>query len=329
MDSTWPSGNARDAFDDGFQREIDAIYDRDDGDLFEDHRAAHGWVTGYLGDPFAPVWFVAENPSLTMVGNIEARDGDPTPERQWTVSRGDKLFRRMLVKHGFKDGPAYEAGGWRCYITDVIKAAAFVKDHRLKSNRQFMAAAEAWAPALRWELEHGQPLVVVSVGDKARRALTHLIKTEMIPTIPSRCHIPHYVYIAQYPDNKRKLPGGHQIRVDEYEQQFADIAHHPALVSSTENVVLRVSDGREVDLGPADEVRRAFGGIGDATGGSSGGGRWSYLLGYVPTGEILDPEDADRVAAEARDFKMALHGRLTDATELLLDRIASLAERPS
>ena len=123
-----------------------------------DHREMFPWVTGFLGDPSSPVWFVAENPSL---GQVERASGLPalrSPESQWAaVSRGDLLFREMLVEHGFKVGDALEAGGWRCYITDVIKSV-----HRAEAwNREPAAVrwgvAEAWASVFAWELATGNP----------------------------------------------------------------------------------------------------------------------------------------------------------------------------
>src|SRR5437899_2448473 len=65
-----------------------------------DHRRDFPWLTGSLGDRYADIWFVAENPSLSQV----RRAAGNSPELQWSVSRGDKLFREMLVKHGFKTG---------------------------------------------------------------------------------------------------------------------------------------------------------------------------------------------------------------------------------
>ncbi len=132
------------------------------------------------------------------------------------------------------------------------------------------------------------------------------------------------MYVASRPDNTRRLPGNHEIRRDEYAQEFAKIAKHPALMSGHDRVLLRVRDGREVDLGTPDEFKRAFDGITEATSGSSGGGQWSFLFGYVPTDEPLDPEDADRVSEEARDLRTAIGIDLTKATAELLDRIASL-----
>ena len=50
-----------------------------------DHRREFPWLTGSLGDPFSPVWFVAENPSLTQVRRMVPSTGvpcahDPTPD---------------------------------------------------------------------------------------------------------------------------------------------------------------------------------------------------------------------------------------------------------
>jgi len=98
----------RHEFDDGLRVRISRVY-RSAGGRFPDHRAEYGWVTGYLGDVFALVWFVAENPSLTQVEKIS--DPDPSPELQWTMSKGHLLFRGMLWEHGFKDGTSPTASG--------------------------------------------------------------------------------------------------------------------------------------------------------------------------------------------------------------------------
>lgn len=124
-----------------------------------DHRGDYPWLTGCLGDPFAPVWFVAENPSLTQVQRAIGN----SPELQWSVSDGDKLFRKMLVKHGFKHTPADNEGGWNCYITDVIKSAAFVTEWNLSPKKLQRRVAEAWTPVLTFELEQGKPRVVVAL----------------------------------------------------------------------------------------------------------------------------------------------------------------------
>ena len=114
-------------------RDIEAFYEglkEKVGEVFDahaelpDHRQEFPWLIGSLGDPFSPVWFVAENPSITQVKMAVGS----SPELQWSVSKGDRLFRRALAENGFKDGEPLEPGGWHCYITDVLKSAVKVKD---------------------------------------------------------------------------------------------------------------------------------------------------------------------------------------------------------
>jgi hypothetical protein len=120
-------------------------------------------VLACLGDPFASVWFIAENPSLTQMERVL----HATPEDQWNVSIGDKLFRQQLVAHGFKTGTIDSRGGWRCYITDVVKSVDRAGAWNKRPEAERAKIAEAWAPVLAWELKLGQPKIVVSVGGKA------------------------------------------------------------------------------------------------------------------------------------------------------------------
>ena len=135
-----------------------------------DHRQEFPWLTACLGDPFAKAWFVAENPSLTPVRVSRAT----SPEHQWSGGRGADLLREMLAKHGFKTGGPFAAGGWRCYITDVIKSAAVVKEWNALPAESHQMTAEAWAPVLRYELEVGEPELLVVLGAKTERLLVHL-----------------------------------------------------------------------------------------------------------------------------------------------------------
>ena len=115
----------------------------------QDVRESHSWLTGALGDPFAGIWFAAENPSRTQIERVSNPDGGtPTNEAQWWASRGDKLFREMLVKHGFKSGSIDSPGGWHCYVTNVIKEADYTKNWREKSQQARNGAAEIWASVL-------------------------------------------------------------------------------------------------------------------------------------------------------------------------------------
>jgi len=91
-----------------------------------DHRSLYPWLRGWLGDVTAGVWFVAENPSLTQIRRIHTTRS--TFESQWAASAGDRMFRHALCELGLKTGDPFEPGGWRCYITDVMKSVVFVKD---------------------------------------------------------------------------------------------------------------------------------------------------------------------------------------------------------
>lgn len=184
-----------------------------------DHRAQFPWVLACLGDPFAAVWFVAENPSLTQV----ERAVDSTPEDQWNVSVGDKLFREQLIAHGFKTGMADDVGGWRCYITDVVKSVDRVHEWNKLPQSERLLVADAWAPVLAWELELGQPSIVVSVGDKADRLLSHLLKRGLIPPLPRRMKVDHYSYIGSRPDTRTGLGPRHPDRIAAWSAQFAAV----------------------------------------------------------------------------------------------------------
>jgi hypothetical protein len=188
-------------------------------ELLGDHRARHPWVTGYLGNPFAPVWFIAENPSLGQMIKIPSTS---SREHQWNISKGDKLFRKMLVEHGFKSGAADQPGGWNCYITDVIKSAAAAgKWDKLPAKIRY-AVAEAWAPVLRWELEAGTPRVVVAVGRDAERYLTRLERDGAIPPLPALRYVEHYTSVAMRP--RGRVPPNDPARIEEYRQAFAEFA---------------------------------------------------------------------------------------------------------
>ncbi len=300
----------------------DAVY-RANPALMVDHRLEHPWLTGNLGDPHAPVWFVAENPSLTQVKRVA--DAAPTPESQWSISIGDRLFRKMLVEHGFKDAPAEAPGGWRCYITDVIKSAAVVTDHRKILRGELLALAEAWAPVLASEMEQGRPKVVVSLGKKTDGLLSHLIEQGLVPRPPARLRIHHYAYITSNPDRARRLGPNHPVRLTEYAQQFAEVAA-ASKVANHQTLTLRLSDGRRLELGSVAQFNASFQAVVETNGGSSGRGVWSTLFGFAPAREgVVSVEYANRLALEAADYLATMELSLTPDAKALLRLLTSLA----
>ncbi len=185
----------------------------------KDHRSEFPWLTGSLGDPFAPVWFVAENPSLTQVRKVPGG----SREQQWSVSPGDQLFRASLARHGFKEGGPLSVGGWQCYITDVIKSAEVVNVWRTEADEVQRRVAEAWAPVMRYELERGRPRFLVVLGEKAEVLLRHLERSQLIPLLPTSRRIYHYSYVGSYPDKRGRRPG-HPERVTEWDAEFERVA---------------------------------------------------------------------------------------------------------
>lgn len=184
-----------------------------------DHRTKFPWLFGALGNPRTPVWFVAENPSLRQVQKFA---GANSPEVQWTASNGDKLLREALTLHGFKTGGPLEPGGWRCYITDVIKSAGIVAEWRQRPEADRMRVAEAWASVLEFEVAYGGPKHLVVFGKAADAVLAHLERRRLIPSLPPRTRIHHYSYLGQRAEGRRGP--GHPERVVEWHRHFAEIA---------------------------------------------------------------------------------------------------------
>jgi hypothetical protein len=211
----------REEFFAGLGAAVDAIF-AGHPELY-DHRREFPWLTGSLGDPFAGVWFIGENPSLNMVRRMT---GDSV-EQQWAASRGDLLFRERLVAHGYKDAPPLSEGGWHCYITNVAKTAEVVKEWRGKPEADRDRIAEAWAPVLRYELEHGQPRLLVFLGRRAtgfgesERLTRQLSTSGLIPDLPTTANVYHYAFIGQRVDKGRGP--GHPERIAEWDEQFAEV----------------------------------------------------------------------------------------------------------
>jgi uracil-DNA glycosylase len=200
-------------------RQIAAAFQRHP-DLY-DHRREYPWLIGALGDPTAGVWFVGENPSLGQVERaIDPLGGRPTEEAQWWASRGDQLFRDLLVQHGFKSTPKHAHGGWQCYITNAIKEADYAQQWRGSPAERRRRAADAWEPVLRWELEHSRPHLVVALGKTVREILTYLERRGL--RLPRVEMVQHYSYVALRPRGNQGPM--HPERVREYSEEFSRIA---------------------------------------------------------------------------------------------------------
>jgi hypothetical protein len=190
-----------------------------------DHRKDHPWWIGALGSIQADVVFVGENPSLSQLeaATDPVTGGPPTIETQWWQSRGDKLLREALIGAGFKGGTLESKGGWRCYITNVIKQADYAEKWKKKGVIPLREAAELWSPVLSFELTKVNPRVIVAMGNKPHKLLLHLMKKGLIPR-HQLCKVHHYSYVALRADAKRKLGPMNPIRVSEYKEQILAVA---------------------------------------------------------------------------------------------------------
>ena len=214
-------------FDRELRQRIDDVYRTNP--RLPDHRSEFPWLTSYLGDPHAPVWFVAEYPSLTQV----ERAPFSTPEAQWNISIGDRLFREMLAKHGFKTGGEAAPGGWRCYITDIVKSTYRAKKWNAAAREELFAIAEGWSPVLAWEFETARPAILVVLGSRTKTLLDHLVERRLVPLPRTVMTAWSYVYVASRPDAARKLGPMHPVRLAEYDQQFAAIAQRRDEIATT------------------------------------------------------------------------------------------------
>jgi hypothetical protein len=208
-----------DTYYSGLGQQIDKVF-QSNPNLF-DHRQQYPWLQGALGNPGSGIWFIAENPSLTQIERVRNPDGGPpTPEAQWWSSNGDKLFREMLVKHGFKEGSIDSPGGWNCYITNVIKETDYTSRWREKSQAARDHAALTWSGVLAWEIDQTKPKYVVIFGQATEKYLNYLQSLRRIH-LPPYERIQHYAYIGQRAEGK--LGPMHPDRIKRYDEVFAKI----------------------------------------------------------------------------------------------------------
>lgn len=145
------------------------------------------WLYGALGEVPSDVMFIFGNPN---VGGVERaqRDsvdgGPPNIESQWwggATNFGATRFRVALNRLGLKTSPPNFKGGWRCYITNVIKEMNVVSEDRRIARKR--THARAWAPVLRWEIEHVRPRHVFCSGGEVFGLVSLLIKERRIPDV--------------------------------------------------------------------------------------------------------------------------------------------------
>jgi hypothetical protein len=153
------------------------------------------WLYGALGEVPSDVMFICENPSLGGVEKAHERTitgGAPCIEDQWcggAASNCIKRFRPALYELGLKTTQPLQTGGWRCYITNVIKEADIVRDF---GGRDKAPLAVEWADVIAWELEQVRPRVLFTVGTNATELVKLLQQRNLIPSSPQPIKLMHY-----------------------------------------------------------------------------------------------------------------------------------------
>lgn len=181
------------------------------------------WLTGYLGDPQFPVWFVGENPSRAAVERIDRREPAKTENLQWNCHDGDQLLRESLTEAGLKTGNPSANSGWRCYLTNVVKAPEIVGDRNARKTAASMREeARIWLPVLQNEIDSGKPLVLVAIGGQSHKLLIYM--RELGLKTPAITRIDHYSYVMSRPDRKAGLGPRAPARIAYFKASILEIA---------------------------------------------------------------------------------------------------------
>jgi Uracil DNA glycosylase superfamily len=168
------------------------------------------WFYGALGAVPSEVVFICENPSLAGVRLGLTQTTPPDIESQWgggEIDNPAKRFRPALVEAGLKDPLAQAKGGWRCYLTNVVKQANIVNEQNARTWREKVAEARTWADVLRWELQKVAPNHIFCVGGNSTKLVTLLQVERQLP--PFRVNeLMHYSARRSDDDVRRAIRDG-------------------------------------------------------------------------------------------------------------------------
>lgn len=182
------------------------------------------WLTGHLGNPQASVWFIAENPSLKKVIWVDKKFTGKTANNQWSYSVKEcELFRDAITEAGLKSGNPASNEGWNCYITNAIKEPESVK--KRNENMTTMSLEEQtkrWLKVLQYEIDNGNPKVLVALGKKVERILNIMVRNGLKCPPIERIH--HYSYIMLRPEAGTKRGPRHPERIVEFKESIRGIA---------------------------------------------------------------------------------------------------------
>lgn len=179
------------------------------------------WLTGYLGDPKAPIWFVAGYPSRAAVEEVDLEESNKSPNLQWSYKRPEcRLFRDAIKEAGLKLGPVDINEGWHCYITNVVKEPLYPSEIGKDNKQNWKNYAEKWLCVMQHQIDTGSPRVLVAVGRYAERSLNYM--RELGLRCPDILWIPSYAYVMQRPEGN--LGPGDPERQKNFIRRFREIA---------------------------------------------------------------------------------------------------------
>ena len=190
----------------------------------EDWLGAYPWLTGCLGDPSASIWFIGENPSLAGVEAVDKRSRIKSENLQWNSHDGDRLFREAIVEAGLKAGLPEAEGGWRCYVTNAIKAPEVValRNKKKSRSRYWKEQAEIWLPVLQRQIDSGKPKVLVALGEEVFKIVNYMKSRSL--RCPPLEKISHYSYVMFRPEAGSKRGPIHHDRILEFKRSIHDLA---------------------------------------------------------------------------------------------------------
>jgi uracil-DNA glycosylase len=183
------------------------------------------WLTGHLGNPNSPIWFVGENPSLTGVENVHKRAARHSENLQWNSHDGDRLLREALTEAGLKEGQPQAPGGWKCYITNAIKEPDRVgmRNKKKGDSAYWKDQARRWLPVLQAEIDAGRPKVLVALGAQVEKILQYM-RSVGLKAPPVR-KINHYSYVMFRPEAGTHRGPRHSDRIREFKESVRKIAN--------------------------------------------------------------------------------------------------------
>ncbi len=191
------------------------------------------WLTSCLGDVNSPVWFVAENPSLNAVKEVDSRYSEKTENLQWDYGADEcKLFRDAIAEANLKSGNPALNEGWKCYMTNVIKEPEVVGERNRKKSsdsQYWKSQSEIWMPVLQSQIDFGKPKVLIAVGGQADRILKYMESLGL--QVPATEKIQHYSYIMKRPESGTRRGPRHPERIAEFKESIVNIAERYAELS--------------------------------------------------------------------------------------------------